>query len=139
MDAAEKIRRYCEYQDRSEAEVRRKMAQLLVPAEEREGLMAQLKEERYVDDGRFAESFIRGKMNQKRWGRAKIRIELQQHGVSPSVISEKMAGMDEEKYMENLHYLAEKWQRENPDGERAKLIRHLFAKGYTMDEINQIK
>ena len=139
MDTAEKIRRYCEYQDRSEAEVRRKMAQLLVPAEEREALMERLKEERFVDDGRFAESFIRGKVNQKRWGRAKIRAELQLHGISAAVISEKMAEMDEERYIENLRYLAEKWGRENPGGERAKLIRHLLSKGYTMDEISQIK
>lgn len=139
MDAAEKIRRYCEYQDRCEAEVRRKMAQLLVPAEERDSLMAQLKEERYVDDERFAESFIRGKVNQKRWGRAKIRAELQLHGISASIIAEKMAELDEERYGENLRYLADRWKRENPDGERAKLIRHLLSKGYTMDEISQIK
>lgn len=139
MDAAEKIRRYCEYQDRCEAEVRRKMAQLLVPAKERDTLMEQLKEERYVDDERFAESFIRGKVNQKRWGRVKIRAELQQHGISAAIITQKMAEMDEEKYGENLHFLAEKWKRENPDGERAKMIRHLLSKGYTMDEISQIK
>lgn len=139
MDAAEKIRRYCEYQDRCEAEVRRKMAQLLVPAKERDTLMEQLKEERYVDDERFAESFIRGKVNQKRWGRVKIRAELQQHGIRTAIITQKMAEMDEEKYGENLHFLAEKWKRENPDGERAKMIRHLLSKGYTMDEISQIK
>ena len=139
MDAAEKIRRYCEYQERCEAEVRRKMAQLLVPAGERDTLMAQLKEERYVDDERFAESFIRGKINQKRWGRAKIRAELQQHGINASVIAEKMAELDEERYGENLRYLADKWKRENPDGERAKFIRHLLSKGYTMDEISSIK
>lgn len=139
MDTAEKLRRYCEYQDRSEQEVRRKMAQLLVPNEERDNLMEQLKNERFVDDERFAESFIRGKMNQKRWGRVKIQAELRLHGVSTAIISEKMALMDEERYFENLRYLADKWQRETHDNDRTKLIRHLLSKGYTMDEISQIK
>lgn len=139
MDAAEKIRRFCEYQDRSELEVKRKMAQLLVPAEEREALMERLKEERFVDDERFAESFIRGKVNQKRWGRIKLRAELQQHGINASIISEKLEEMDEDRYFENLHYLADKWRRENPDEESAKLFRHLLSKGYTMDEISRIK
>ena len=119
--------------------MRRKMAQLLVPEEEQDSLLQQLKEEKFVDDERFAESFIRGKVNQKRWGRIKIRAELQQHGVSVYTIAQKMAELDEEKYRENLRYLTEKWEREKPDGERAKLIRHLLTKGYTMDEILHIK
>ena len=139
IDNAEKIRRYCEYQDRSEMEVRRKMAQLLVPEGERDNLMQQLKEDQFVDDERFAESFIRGKINQKRWGRIKIRAELQQHGISADLISRKLAEADEERYFENLRYLADKWRQENLDGEWPKLIRHLLTKGYTMDEINKIK
>lgn len=139
MGTVEKIRRYCEYQDRSELEVRRKMAQLLVPEEERDNLMQQLIEERFVDDERFTESFIRGKINQKRWGRIKIRAELQQHGIAASLISRGLAEADKERYFENLHYLADKWRQENPDGEWSKLIRHLLTKGYTLDEINQIK
>lgn len=138
MDAVEKIRRYCEYQDRCESEVRRKMAQLLVPAEERDSLMEQLKAERFVDDERFAESFIRGKVNQKRWGRVKIRVELQQHGISSTIITKKMSEMDETRYEENLRYLVGRWKQENPDGERAKMVRHLMSKGYTADEIFSI-
>ena len=139
MDTIEKIRRYCKYQDRSELEVRRKMAQLLVPEEERDSLMQQLVEDKFVDDERFAESFIRGKINQKRWGRIKIRAELQQHGITAALISQKLAEADEERYFENLRYLADKWRHDNPDGEWPKLIRHLLTKGYTMDEINQTK
>ena len=139
MDAIEKIKRYCEYQDRSEQEVRRKMVQLLIPEEERENLIQQLKEEKFIDDERFAESFIRGKINQKRWGRIKIRAELQQHGIAAALIGQKLTEADEGQYFVNLHYLVDKWRRENPDGEWSKLIRHLLAKGYTLDEINQIK
>lgn len=139
MTAADKIRRYCEYQDRCELEVRRKMAQLLVPPEERDNLMQELMEEKYVDDERFTESFIRGKINQKRWGRIKIRIELQQHGISSRIIEQKLSEIDETQYLNNLLYLAERWNRENPGGEKAKMIRHLLTKGYTIDEINKIK
>ena len=139
MDTVEKIRRYCEYQDRSKREVLRKMAQLLVPEEERDNLMQQLEEEKFVDDERFAESFIRGKISQNRWGRVKIRAELQQRGIADELIQRKLAEADEERYIENLRYLADKWRHENPGGEWVKLIRHLLTKGYTMDEINKVK
>lgn len=139
MDIVEKLQRYCEYQDRSELEVRRKMAQLLVPESERDNLMQQLKEDKFVDDERFTESFIRGKVNQKRWGRIKIRAELQQHGIASDLISRKLAEIDEERYFGNLRCLAEKWRQATPGGDTAKLIRHLLTKGYTIDEINHIK
>lgn len=139
MDIVEKLQRYCEYQDRSELEVRRKMAQLLVPESERDNLMQQLKEDKFVDDERFTESFIRGKVNQKRWGRIKIRAELQQHGIAAELISRKLAEIDEERYFGNLRCLAEKWRQATPGGDTAKLIRHLLTKGYTIDEINHIK
>ena len=92
-----------------------------------------------MDDERFTESFIRGKVNQKRWGRIKIRAELQQHGIASDLISRKLAEIDEERYFGNLRCLAEKWRQATPGGDTAKLIRHLLTKGYTIDEINHIK
>lgn len=136
MTAADKIRKYCSYQDRSAWEVRRKMAQLLMSAEEAATLMEELVEEKFVDDNRFAESFIRGKMNIKRWGRVKIKVELSQHGISSDIIREKMAELNQDKYTENLHYLIQKWKDENPEGEREKLFRFLMGKGYEAGEIS---
>lgn len=136
MTAADKIRKYCSYQDRSAWEVRRKMAQLLMSAEEAATLMEELVEEKFVDDNRFAESFIRGKMNIKRWGRVKIKVELSQHGISSDIIREKMAELNQEQYTENLHYLIQKWKDENPEGERERMFRFLMGKGYEAGEIS---
>lgn len=138
MTNGDKLRKYCSYQDRSCLEVRRKMAQLLVPAEEAENLLAELIEEKYVDDARFAESFIRGKMLIKRWGRVKIKVELAQRGVASDIIKQKIDEMDDDIYIGNLKYLVEKWNRENPGGEREKMFRFLLSKGYEYAEINSV-
>ena len=135
MTAADKIRKYCSYQDRSMREVRRKMAELLIPEEEAELLMEELIAEHYVDDARFAESFIRGKMNIKRWGRVKIRAELAMRGISAEVMNEKISEIDVDAYHANLRYLIQKWENEHPGGERDKLIRFLMGKGYEYAEI----
>lgn len=137
MTNADKVRKYCTYQDRSSLEVRRKMAQLLIPADEAELLMAELVEEKYVDDVRFAESFIRGKLSIKRWGRVKIKVELAQHGISSDIIRQKIGEIDADLYNENLKYLVEKWKRENPGAEREKMFRFLLSKGYEYAEINE--
>ena len=119
-------------------EVRRKMAAVKMPPAEAERLLADLVEMNFVSDERFAESFIRGKMNIKRWGKVKMRVELHQRGISDEIINQKFDEIDDEQYFANLRYLVEKWSRENPQGEKVKLIKFLLSKGYEMGDINAI-
>ena len=119
-------------------EVRRKMAALKMPPAEAERLLVDLVEMNFVSDERFAESFIRGKMNIKRWGKVKMRVELHQRGISDEIINQKFDEIDDEQYFANLRYLVEKWSRENPQGEKVKLIKFLLSKGYEMGDFNAI-
>ncbi len=135
---ADKVMKFCSYQERSRLEVRRKMAALKMPPAEAEGLLVDLVEMNFVSDERFAESFIRGKMNIKRWGKVKMRVELHQRGISDEIINQKFDEIDDEQYFANLRYLVEKWSRENPQGEKVKLIKFLLSKGYEMGDINAI-
>ena len=135
---ADKVMKFCSYQERSRLEVRRKMAALKMPPAEAERLLADLVEMNFVSDARFAESFIRGKMNIKRWGKVKMRVELHQRGISDEIINQKFDEIDDEQYFANLRYLVEKWSRENPQGEKVKLIKFLLSKGYEMGDINAI-
>ena len=118
-------------------EVRRKMAELKMSEQESEQLMQEMLEDGFVDDTRFAESFVRGKMTYNRWGRVKIRAELLQRGVSSNIIAEQLNNLDQNLYEKNLKYLIERWKRENPAADNAKMFRHLLAKGYTYDEVRQ--
>lgn len=135
---ADKVMKFCSYQERSRLEVRRKMAALKMPPAEAERLLADLVEMNFVSDERFAESFIRGKMNIKRWGKVKMRIELHQRGIPDEIIRQKIDEIDDEQYFANLRYLVEKWSRENPQGEKIKLVKFLLSKGYEMGDINAI-
>lgn len=135
---ADKVMKFCSYQERSRLEVRRKMAALKMPPAEAERLLADLVEMNFVSDERFAESFIRGKMNIKRWGKVKMRIELHQRGIPDEIVRQKIDEIDDEQYFANLRYLVEKWSRENPQGEKIKLMKFLLSKGYEMGDINAI-
>ena len=137
MDNYAKILKYCDFRDRSVLEVRRKMAELKLSEQESEQMMQELLEDGFVDDARFAESFVRGKMTYNRWGRVKIRAELLQRGVSSNIIAEQLNSLDQNLYEKNLKYLIERWKRENPVADNAKMFRHLLAKGYTYDEVRQ--
>lgn len=137
MDVTAKIMKYCAFQERSCREVYRKLSELKVPQQEAEQILMELKEQNFVNDERFAECFVRGKVNCKRWGRVKIRAELLQRGVESSIIEEKLENIDTKQYSANIRYLSERWRQEHPAEENQKLVRFLMSKGYTYDEIRQ--
>lgn len=133
----EKIVRFCAYQDRSVYETRLKIRTLKVSKEEEEQMISRLIEEHFLDDTRFAETFVRGKMNSKGWGIAKIKAGLFQKGVAESIIQTVLADIDTTQLVENMDKEIMKWKRShllNPDT-KPKLIRFLLSKGYTFDQI----
>ena len=75
-DIMVKMERYCAYQERCEADVRKKMTGLTISSAQREEILRRLKDQSFVDDARFAALFVRGKMRENQWGRLKIRQGL---------------------------------------------------------------
>lgn len=136
-EAIEKIKKYCAYQDRAENEVRQKLRSLEVNSSEIEKIVSELKAEKYLDEERFVESFIRGKINAKKWGTEKIKAHLIAKGISSSLIERYMADIDQGKYQQNLYDNINKWLRTNllTTETYSKLCRHLLSKGYTYQEI----
>ncbi|MBO4645750.1 MAG: regulatory protein RecX [Bacteroidales bacterium] len=134
---ADKLQKFCCYQERSSWEVRRKMMQLKVPPQEAESLLQNLEAEGFVNDQRFTECYIRGKINSKRWGRMKILMGLRQHGIANEVIAEQLQEIDDAKYKDNLQFLMDRWKQEHPGEAHEKMYRFLMAKGYSASEISQ--
>ena len=61
-----------------------------------------LLDNRFVNDERFAKSFVRGKVNQSGWGMNKIRFHLIQKGIDKELIDEALGQTDEEVYRQRL-------------------------------------
>lgn len=131
-EVIDKIRKYCAYQDRAESEVRKKLRQYEVTGEEADHAIAQLKEDGFIDEERFAESFVRGKTNAKKWGRDKIKSHLMAKGISASIIDKYLSEVNPEQYSQNLRETISKWLRLHPGQqvESPALYRHLLSKGY---------
>jgi regulatory protein len=137
MTPLEKIVHFCAYQDRSVYETRLKIRSLKIPKEEEEQIISRLLEEHFLDDARFAQTFVRGKMNSKGWGISKIKAGLFQKGVSESIIQAVLAEIDTNQFLENMDQEIDKWKRSNQFTfeTKPKLIRFLLSKGYTFDQI----
>ncbi len=135
-DILSKLEHYCAYQERCEADVRKKMVGMAVSASQREEIMRRLKDQKFVDDERFTEQYVRSKLHEQ-WGPLKIRQGLFAKGVAAEVIDAVMGQVAPEAYEEVLEDAIEKWRRTNPatGDDRSRLIRALLSKGFAMGEI----
>ena len=98
----DKMAKYCAYQERCVKDVKDKLKTYDIPEEEKTKILEYLLDNRFVNDERFAKSFVRGKINQSGWGVNKIRFHLVQKGIAKEIIEEALGQTDEEVYRQRL-------------------------------------
>lgn len=129
----EKLYRYCAYRDRCTFEVSEKLRKLQVPNSLHRSYLEELEDQDFLDDDRFTESFIRGKLRFKKWGKIKIRAKLLEKRISDDMITRYLNAIDEQDYFKTLQLLlSEKSQRTSKsDLElRDHLYRYGISKGF---------
>lgn len=141
LKAKEKIEAFCAYQDRCHFEVENKLKNLGVDMEDVNALLAHLIEYKFLDEQRFADSFVSGKVTIKKWGRTKIKYHLKQKRVSPKCIESALQKIDDSIYLSNLKKLAQLKFEEKKGTQyerKLKTMRFLYQRGYESDEIKSV-
>lgn len=135
----DKMRRLCSRREYCVSDIRTKlMKELDGDVQKVETAINKLKEERYVDDLRYATAYARDKAAISGWGATKIRYMLSAKGVAKDVISEALNEVDEAKASSRLEKLLEnkyKSLKDDPQW-KIKLLRFALGRGYSYDEVN---
>ena len=130
----DKMAKYCAYQERCVKDVRDKLKTFEIPEKEKAKILDYLLDNRFVNDERFAKSFVRGKVNQSGWGVNKIRFHLIQKGVDKDIIEEALGQTDEEAYRQRLiEILKTKAKTVKADSDfekKRKLAAYAMQKGF---------
>ena len=130
----DKMAKYCAYQERCVKDVREKLKTYDIPQEDRDKILDFLLDNRFVNDERFAKSFVRGKVNQSGWGVNKILFHLMQKGIDKDLIDEALQETDEEVYRQRLINILKtksKTVKAKNDYERKrKLAAYAIQKGF---------
>ena len=141
-EALQKAAKFCAYQERSQAEVRRKLLSWGMERETAESIIAELTSQGFLSEQRYANAFVSGKYHLKSWGREKIIRTLQVQGISERCIREALQSVDFSDYESCIRKVAEKWERSHaqlPENERRwKLRAYLFSRGFEPDEIQKV-
>ena len=125
---------FCAYRDRSQKEVEEKLKEMRMIPLACEEIILKLMQEDFLNEERFARSFVRGKFRIKKWGRNKIKQELKLREISQPLIKIAFTEINDAEYLKTLEELAEKKLRllkePNSFKKKKKLSDHLIQKGY---------
>ena len=141
--AFQKAKYYCAYQERSHAEVKKKLYGFGLYKSEVEILISLLIEENYLNEERFALAFAGGKFRINQWGKTRIKFELKQRQVSEYCIKKALLAITDEDYEKTLNKLAEEKlsslkSEQNVFTKKGKLQNYLVGKGYEYNLVSEI-
>lgn len=136
-EALQKMAKYCAYQERCQSEVRQKLKSFSLCEEEIESIICELIDQNFLNEERFAKAFVRGKFNQKDWGKNKIKQHLFQKEISAYCIKKGLEEINESDYLNTLERLAHKKKGtlkfSNQFNLNQKVARYLIGKGFESD------
>ncbi|MDE6624682.1 MAG: RecX family transcriptional regulator [Alistipes sp.] len=138
-EALAALMRLCARAEKSEGDARRLMRGWGLAAADAEQVLARLVRDRFIDDGRYAEAFVREKLHLSGWGEYKIRTALQRKGVARGLIDAALAQTDRsqmaERLAEQLARKARTTRHATPYELKTKLIRYGLSLGYDYETV----
>ena len=135
--ALQSLMRMCARAEKSSGDALRLMRGWGVPEAEREGVLKILIEQRFIDDRRYAEAYVREKSNLAGWGSRKIAFQLRQKGIDKDIINATLATLDSDAQLEQLTAKLERKMRTTKAANnyelRGKLLRYGMGLGFDYD------
>jgi regulatory protein len=130
---------------RTEVELRRLMRQRVEAGEHGEQVMtavvARLKEQKYLDDQSFAETYARLRQENQKLGQRRVRQDLRQKGVAASLVEQTIDaryGQTNEEALARQHLERKRIAKPKDEKETARVMRRLVAAGFSTGTIYKI-
>lgn len=131
--------RLCARSEKSSGDALRLMQRWGVEPSARQGVLQKLLADRFIDDNRYAEAFVRDKIRLSGWDARKIRTSLRLKGIAAAIIDEALARLDPANQSERLRTQLEKKLRltryKDTYDLKTKLIRYGLSLGYDYDAV----
>jgi regulatory protein len=136
-EAVARLERYCAYQDRYKLEIVQKMREYQLEPAIAETILNYLIEEKFIDDARYADAFVRGKVRQNHWGLVKVQQALRAKGIDHCHVQAAMENLPKAEYQEILaSELKKRWKvarAATPILRRQKAVQAVIRAGFEPD------
>ena len=135
----QKAEKYCAYQERCQKEVRNKLYEWGLYSSDVEKIISQLIADNFLNEERFAKAFAGGKFRIKKWGKIKIKNELQKKNISVYSIKKALQQLDDNDSKKNLKKMLDKkypdFAKNKSKTEKYKAARYFLGKGYESEMV----
>ena len=140
--ALAKAETYCAYQERAQQEVRNKLYEWGLWPDAVEIIFVHLITDNFLNEERFAKSYVQGKFKQKGWGKIKIKQGLKLKKIPDGLLKKALQTIDGDDYFAMLTKIISKkaalLTEKDPYKRRYKLQQYAFSRGYESDLINDV-
>ena len=124
----------CARSEQAEGDVRKKLHDWGLSSTDVNSIIERLKQERYLDNERYAHAYCRDKLRFNGWGRIKISFMLRNKGIEQEYIDDALNEIDMEEYAviinEALAAKAKTLKGKNDMQKRASLLRFASSRGF---------
>lgn len=136
--ASEQAVSYLARREHSALELRRKLDKSGFDTADIEHVLSQLQQAGLQSDERFAESYVRSRIN-RGYGKTRIRMELQERGVADELIRDSLQQAEIDWFALAAEVRSKRFGEQNPEDfkSRAKQQRFLEYRGFSHDEITE--
>ena len=128
------LAKYCSQAERCLFDVRKKIQAEGLPVEEEQRIIDRLLREKFVDEKRYARTFVHDKFYLSHWGRIKIGYELKLKGIPPEIYQEAIKTINEGEYLKALTALLTQKKRtikgRSIQDVHQRLFRFALARGF---------
>lgn len=132
----------CSSQEQCISHIRGKLKSWMVSEKDAEQIIQVLIREKFLDDRRYAEFYVRDKFRFNGWGKIKLKVMLSQKGIPEQVIEGALDQIDQEEYKETCTRIisdkAATIKDTNQFKRKGKLFRFAAQRGFESDLIHQI-
>jgi regulatory protein len=133
-EAKKKLEYYCAYQERCHKEVTQKLKDMYMIPQAIDVIIVHLLQHNFLNEERFAKTFVRGKFKIKKWGKRRLTLELKRKGIGKVNINQALSKIGEAEYIEVFNDLAEKRailiKETNKWKKKKKLVDYLLYRGW---------
>ena len=133
------LMRLCARAEKSESDARRLMRGWGLADRDAKQVLGKLVRDRFIDDSRYAEAFVREKLRLSGWGAYKIRTALQRKGIRKELVDAALAqagGTDMgQRLAQMLVRKARTVKAATPYDLKTKLIRYGLSLGYEYEAV----
>jgi len=137
-----KAQSYCSRAEKCESDVRTYLYKQHVDSETIDRIVESLKEDKFVDNARYARAFVADAFRFNKWGRLKIRQALLVKGISERLIDESLAQINADEYMSLVESLV-KSKLKTVRGEdeykiKASVFRFAYSRGFELELVEKV-